>query len=102
MTFDEFKEKVTTIVSQPDTALASIGALIDEVKEDYEALNSTTEALKKAEDRIRDLQDTNQKLFLKQVGNTAPDEEDQKKDIEDMSLDEYLAECAKENEEEKK
>lgn len=100
MTFEEFKTKITTIVSNPDTAQANIGELIDEVKEDYEALSSTSAALEKAETRIRDLQDTNQKLFLKQTGQASPDEEDEKKDIEDMSFDEYLAECLKENEEE--
>lgn len=100
MTFEEFKTKITTIVSNPDTAQANIGELIDEVKEDYEALSSTSAALEKAETRIRDLQDTNQKLFLKQTGQASPDEEDEKKDIEEMSFDEYLAECLKENEEE--
>ena len=100
MTFEEFKTKITTIVSSPDTAQANIGEFIDEVKEDYEALSSTSAALEKAETRIRDLQDTNQKLFLKQTGQASPDEEDEKKDIEDMSFDEYLAECLKENEEE--
>ena len=100
MTFEEFKTKITTIVSNPDTAQANIGELIDEVKVDYEALSSTSAALEKAETRIRDLQDTNQKLFLKQTGQASPDEEDEKKDIEDMSFDEYLAECLKENEEE--
>lgn len=101
MTFEEFKTKVTEIVANPDTAQANIGALIDEVKVDYEALSSTSAALEKAETRIRDLQDTNQKLFLKQSGTASPDEEDDKKDIEEMSFDEYLAECLKENEEEK-
>ena len=100
MTFEEFKTKITEIVANPDTAQANVGALIDEVKEDYEALSSTSAALEKAETRIRDLQDTNQKLFLKQSGAASPDEEDEKKDIEDMSFDEYLAECLKENEEE--
>lgn len=101
MTFEEFKTKITTIVSNPDTAQANIGEFIDEVKVDYEALSSTSTALEKAETRIRDLQDTNQKLFLKQSGQADPEEEDEKKDIEDMSFDEYLAECLKENEEEK-
>ena len=101
MTFEEFKTKITTIVSNPDTAQANIGEFIDEVKVDYEALSSTTVALEKAETRIRDLQDTNQKLFLKQTGQASPDEEDEKKEIEEMSFDEYLAECLKENEEEK-
>jgi len=100
MTFDEFKTKLTDIVSKPDTALASIGEFIDEVKIDYEALNSTTEALNKAETRIRDLQDTNQKLFLKQTGQVEP-EEDEEKDVDDMSLEEFLAKCEKDNEEEK-
>ena len=101
MTFEEFKSKITEIVANPDTAQANIGAFIDEVKVDYEALSSTSAALEKAETRIRDLQDTNQKLFLKQTGQASPDDEDEeKKDIEEMSFDEYLAECLKENEEE--
>jgi len=100
MKFEEFKAELTEIVSNPDTALAKIGEFIDKVKIDYEALTSTTEGLEKAEARIRDLQDTNQKLFLKQTGNVTPDDDEkEEKDIADMSFDEYLSKCLEESEE---
>ena len=75
MTFDEFKQKITTIMAQPDTAPAEIPALLDAVKGDYEVALSTVQKLAEAEDRIRTLQDTNHRLFLAQTGQPAPESE---------------------------
>lgn len=76
MKYEEFKEKLTKIVSNADTALASLPAFLEEVKCDYEALETSTNKITESDKRIRDLQDTNMRLFLAQTGQAAePDEE---------------------------
>lgn len=76
MTYDEFKTKLTKIVSDADTALANLPGFLDEVKADYETLSSSVSKVTEQEGRIRDLQDTNMKLFLAQTGQPVetPDE----------------------------
>lgn len=68
MTYDEFKAELTKIVSNADTALAELPTFLEKVKTDYEALSSSTLKVTEQETRIRDLQDTNMKLFLAQTG----------------------------------
>lgn len=78
MTFDEVQTQLIQSISNPDTMETTIQTVLDGIKTDYEAAASTTAELEKANARIRDLQDTNHKLFLSQVSkpDEKPDEED--------------------------
>lgn len=87
MTFEEVKVKLTKLLETPDTALANLGPVLDEIKTDYEGFLSTTTHLQKAQDRIRDLQDTNMKLFLAQTGGSSDSNEN---DDDDLTGDEAL------------
>lgn len=75
MTYDEFKTKITGIMASPDTAPAELPAFLDLVKSDYETATNAAQKLAAAEDRIRTLQDTNQRLFLAQTGQPTPEPE---------------------------
>lgn len=68
MTYDELVSKVTKVLEEPDSALVNIKSVLEEAKADYTSLVSLTEKNEKNEKRIRDLQDTNMKLFLAQTG----------------------------------
>ena len=82
MTYDELKTKLTKILEQPDSALANVGPLLEEVKADYETIITLTEAKEKNETRIRDLQDTNMKLFLAQTGKVEDKNNEDDDDLE--------------------
>lgn len=69
-----------------------------ELKEKYDALevayNSQKEDYAKSEERIRELQDANQKLFLKvtQPGNKQDNNNDNNEDYDSILLGEYAKE----------
>lgn len=57
-----------------------ITSILDSIKEDFSVIDNLNEQIKTQETKIRDLQDTNQKLFLSQTGGTPKQEDD---DIDD-------------------
>lgn len=74
MTYDEFKTRFTALISNPDTVQAESVNFLSDVGKDYATLDSMTKKLNDDDKRIRDLQDTNQKLFLSVTGSPAEDE----------------------------
>lgn len=67
--------------------------MLDSVKEDLAERDALKEVQAEQEAKIKDLQDTNIKLFLSQTGKAEQDgdEETEEEKIDQMSLDEYLA-----------
>lgn len=76
MTFDEIKNSIITAMKNPDTMETEMISILDNIKTDYEGFSNVTDELEKANVRIRDLQDTNHKLFLAQTGTVDEDPED--------------------------
>lgn len=76
MTYDEFKTRFTAMIGNPDTIQAESVSFLEDVEKDYTSLDSISKLHESDEKRIRDLQDTNQKLFLSVTGQ--PTEEDEK------------------------
>lgn len=95
MTFDEYDKGIKKVLSNPDTALTEITPLLDELKMDLETLTTAQGEVEALNGRIRDLQDTNMKLFLS-MGGKSSDEDDgideDAKDVEEFfnSLGEEL------------
>lgn len=77
MTYDDLEKKISAVLQEPDTALINIKPVLEEIKTDYVNLASLTEKNVKNELRIKDLQDTNMKLFLAQTGKTTETEPDE-------------------------
>lgn len=82
MTYDELEKKITEVLQQPDSALVNIMPVLKEIKADYESLVSLTSKVEQQDNRIRDLQDTNMKLFLNQTGQVKDKEDEDEDDVE--------------------
>lgn len=80
------------MLQEPDTALVKIGPILDEIKADYETMVSLTDKVSKQDVRIRDLQDTNMKLFLSQTGQAPDADKEEDDDLEGMeAIDAFVA-----------
>lgn len=83
MNREEYHVLIDKIISDPDTAAISAQTLVSEIDKDTEQIESLKAANTDYEKRIRDLQDTNIKLFLSQTGKKDEPEENE------MSLKEF-------------
>ena len=66
-TFDEIKKGIADAISNPDTMETALQKILETIEGDYAIATNNANELEKASNRIRDLQDTNHKLFLSQV-----------------------------------
>lgn len=90
MLYDDYEKRVTALVSNPDQAPITAQEILSEIKTDTEKIASLEASIAEKDARIRDLQDTNMRLFLSQ---SAPVEDEP----EEKSADEILAELFKED-----
>lgn len=96
MTFDEYKSNIMDLIKDPDTALTKVDGLFKELQGDLETKASVEAKVAEQDERIRTLQDTNMKLFLKASGEPEKEPEpEQPKTIEDK-FDELVKESANE------
>lgn len=97
MTYAELEKKITEVLQQPDSALVAIVPVLDEIKKDYETMVSLTDKVTKQDTRIRDLQDTNMKLFLSQTGQAPKSDEEEEDELEGAeAIDAFVAKISKE------
>lgn len=98
MKYEELKKKITEVLQQPDSALVAIQPILEEIKADYETMLSLTDKVNQQDTRIRDLQDTNMKLFLSQTGQINDKETDDDEDIEGPdAIDSFINKLNKED-----
>lgn len=100
MTYDEYEKNINEVLGNPDTALANIAPVLEEIKKDTEALTSAMSENESLKTRIRDLQDTNMKLYLSQTGQAAEEVEAKEPATGTAVIDEFLSEVFGEDEEE--
>lgn len=89
MTFEEVKTKITGLISEPDKAAENAVTLLKDLETDYTSMASMAEKSKTDEARIRELQDTNQRLFLSVTGQPQ-DEPDEPEKEPGIDWDELL------------
>lgn len=75
MTYQEYEAALNGIVQNPDTAPTAVQSLLQEIKTDTDALATAINGISERDARIRDLQDTNIKLFMSQSGAPENDPE---------------------------
>lgn len=101
MKYEEYEKTIKEIIAKPDTAMAEIGKVLEELKSDLTTFQTITEEHAAMQTRIKDLQETNARLFL---GVTkSPDKEDvQEADDDDLegadAIDAFVAKMTKEGE----
>ena len=88
MKAEDYKNLITEMVSHPDNAAETATKLIDMVKEDSEIFESLTNKVSSQDQKIRDLQDSNTKLFLSVTGQS-DDNDDDEEFFDNMSFDEF-------------
>lgn len=76
MKYDEYKAGFDKVLANPDTALTEVTPLLDALKTDLDTFESVQGEVEALNARIRDLQDTNMKLFLSQGGKSIDDAEE--------------------------
>lgn len=79
MTYPEYEAKIREMVANPDNIAASSVDLLAEIKKDTETLDSVHAQHMAAQDKIRELQDTNYKLFLRVTGNPGTEQQEEEK-----------------------
>lgn len=94
MTYEELKARITGLVSNPDTAANDAVGLLSDLEKDYNTMSSLAEKSKADDEKIRSLQDTNQKLFLSVTGQD--DTEDDKDDENPIDWDSLAVDDEKE------
>ena len=87
MKAEDYKNLITEMVSHPDNAAETATKLIDMVNEDSEIFESLTNKVSSQDKKIRDLQDSNTKLFLSVTGQS--DDDDDEDSFDNMSFDEF-------------
>lgn len=96
MTFDEYKSSIMDLIKDPDTALTKVDGVFKELQGDLETKASVEAKVAEQDERIRTLQDTNMKLFLKASGEPEKEPEpEQPKTIEEK-FDDLVKESANE------
>lgn len=86
--YEGIAQKLTT-----ENAPEVLKTMLDAVKEDLAERDALKTVQAEHEAKIKDLQDTNIKLFLSQTGKAEQDEdtETEEEKIDQMNLNEYLA-----------
>lgn len=79
MKYEEYEQKLTDIVKNPDSAALAVQDILSELKSDCESLASLEAAVTEKDGRIKDLQNVNMQLFLRQTGGSPEQEPEEEK-----------------------
>lgn len=78
MNYENYEKLIQDAVKNPETAPSTLKDVLESLKSDAESFEAQTNLVKDYEKKIRDLQDTNMKLFIGQTGAkdmTEPDDD---------------------------
>lgn len=80
MKYEDYEKKVTDLISNPEAAPITAQEILSEIKSDTENIASLEAGIAERDARIRDLQDTNMKLFLSQSSQVEDEPEEKSAD----------------------
>ena len=80
MKYEDYEKKVTDLISNPEAAPVTAQEILSEIKSDTENIASLEAGIAERDARIRDLQDTNMKLFLSQSSQIEDEPEEKSAD----------------------
>lgn len=97
MKYEQYEQRINNALANADTAPSEFVGILSELKTDLTAKDTLETEKTELETRVRDLQDTNMKLYLSVTGN--PDEEEEDEPAEGTGVvDELMEKLFKESE----
>lgn len=99
MTYEEYEKRINVALANADTAPTEFVNILSELKTDLTAKDALETEKTELETRVRDLQDTNMKLYLSVTGNSNEDEEEDEPAEGTAVVDELMDKLFKESEE---
>ena len=98
MTYEQYEERINKALANADTAPTEFVNILSELKTDLTAKDTLETEKSELETRVRDLQDTNMKLYISVTGNS-DEEEDEDEPAEGTAVvDELMDALFKESE----
>lgn len=99
MKYEEYEQRINSALANADTAPTEFVSILSELKTDLTAKDTLETEKTELETRVRDLQDTNMKLYLSVTGNSTEDEEEDEPAEGTAVVDELMDALFKESEE---
>ena len=89
--FKDYKERIDGILTNPDTALAEIGGIYEDLESDLTTLESMTDENGKLKDQIDDLRETNIRLYMQTTGEATEETgKESEEDAGEESVEEFF------------
>lgn len=98
MTYEEYEKRINGALANPDTAPTEFVNILSDLKTDLTAKDTLETEKTELETRVRDLQDTNMKLYLSVTGNSDEEEDDDEPAEGTAVVDELMDALFKESE----
>lgn len=99
MTYEQYEQRINNALANADTAPTEFVSILSELKTDLTAKDTLETEKSELETRVRDLQDTNMKLYLSVTGNSDEDEEEDEQAEGTGVVDELMSKLFDESEE---
>lgn len=75
MKYEEYESAIRAMVENPDTMLTSVDGILDNLKTDLETRDALTGEVDELNARVKDLQETNIKLWISKGGEVVEEDE---------------------------
>ena len=98
MTYEQYEERINNALANTDTAPTEFVSILSELKTDLTAKDTLETEKTELETRVRDLQDTNMKLYLSVTGNSDEEDDDDEPAEGTAVVDELMDALFKESE----
>lgn len=98
MTYEQYEQRINNALANADTAPTEFVNILSELRTDLTAKDTLETEKAELETRVRDLQDTNMKLYLSVTGTSTEDDEDDEPAEGTAVVDELMDVLFKESE----
>ena len=85
ITRDESAAFIKRLTENPDTEMANVSTYLEQLSEVYDSYEAMATGISERDEKIRQLQDTNMRLFLAQIGAPAEPDEDREITLEEFA-----------------
>ena len=99
MKYEEYEQRINNALANADKAPTEFVNILSELRTDLTAKDTLETEKAELETRVRDLQDTNMKLYLSVTGTSTEDDEDDELAEGTAVVDELMDALFKESEE---